>query len=606
MNSEQNQESRRKKRDTSKDPGGFKNLLLKCEPVWRLVAAIRPLRRLMNKLILKSAIKAIPDRPEPHCNHPEWSYTTWEGLSNRRWASRHLPPAPQLDLPDAAKVAEDLFSRGTDGCRESPKSTLVFPYFAQWFVDGFLVGDQVERRRNYSSHAIDLCQLYGLHPELTDLIREKKGGRLKSQQIDDKGEFAPFLYDANGDLKKEYSIRREGYQSFVDIIHTQIHVEKEPGEIGSHVPNSPIKYGYEFPNPDDPDNPVQIPRHYLFNEIPRPEKVHEWQATRETDPESLVNLQNIFAIANDRGNSTLGFTLMSTLMLREHNRIAGLLDSAYGWDDERTFQTTRNILIVILLKVVIEEYINHIAPYHFKLFVDPEKFFKAYPWKWQNWMTTEFQLLYRWHPMIPDELEIGDPEKLPSIKSLWNPGLIVEKGVAGMLQHASNQAAGEIGPRNTWKWLIDFAEVPSINMGRHSELAPYNDYRELCGMKRVDSFCQITADEQVQAALKKHYGSVDKIEYYTGIFSEDVRDNAALGPLIGMMVAADAFSQALPNPLLQRRTFNKETFSSVGWDIINGEKHTIESIVKRNSAELSSEERDKLWISMTRKGWQRI
>ena len=117
---------------------------------------------------------------------------------------------------------------------------------------------------------------------------------------------------------------------------------------------------------------------------------------------------------------------------------------------------------------------------------------------------------------------------------------------------------------------------------------------------------EITGNDDVQKALHKHYGTVDNIEYFAGLFCEDVRENSALAPLIGIMVAADAFSQALPNPLLQARIWNKETFSLRGWDIIHRESHSIEAIVKRNAPELSSTERDALSITMTRKDWQRI
>ena len=81
-----------------------------------------------------------------------------------------------------------------------------------------------------------------------------------------------------------------------------------------------------------------------------------------------------------------GSTALDVLFLREHNRIAGLLAREYDhgrehpvWDrrmtaadlDERLFQTTRLIMIVLLLKLVVEEYIRHIAPYDPPLTVVP-------------------------------------------------------------------------------------------------------------------------------------------------------------------------------------------------------------------------------------------
>ena len=72
-------------------------------------------------------------------------------------------------------------------------------------------------------------------------------------------------------------------------------------------------------------------------------------------------------MGSDTANLQLGFVMINVLFLREHNRIARVLEDDYGWDDERLFPTTRNILTVILIKIVVEEYINHISPYHLKL-----------------------------------------------------------------------------------------------------------------------------------------------------------------------------------------------------------------------------------------------
>ena len=115
----------------------------------------------------------------------------------------------------------------------------------------------------------------------------------------------------------------------------------------------------------------------------------------------------LFAAGSDTTNSQLGFVMLNTLFLREHNRVAGLLAREYpAWDDERLFQTARNILIVLLIKIVIEEYINHITPYFFQLAADPTPF-KNERWNRPNWMAIEFNLLYRWHGLIPTKLRVG-------------------------------------------------------------------------------------------------------------------------------------------------------------------------------------------------------
>lgn len=59
---------------------------------------------------------------------------------------------------------------------------------------------------------------------------------------------------------------------------------------------------------------------------------------------------------------------MNIVWLREHNRLAGILaEQNSGWDDERLFQTARNIAIVLLLKLVVEKHIAHIGPFDFPI-----------------------------------------------------------------------------------------------------------------------------------------------------------------------------------------------------------------------------------------------
>jgi prostaglandin-endoperoxide synthase 2 len=103
----------------------------------------------------------------------------------------------------------------------------------------------------------------------------------------------------------------------------------------------------------------------------------------------------------------------------------------------------------------------------------------------------------------------------------------------------------------------------------------------MCGFPRVTKFEQITGDEFAQEKLKELYGHVDNIEFYVGLYAEEIRKNSTIPPLVARLIGIDAFSEALNNPLLSPTIFNKDTFSPVGWEIIQNTK-TVSDLVNRN------------------------
>ncbi len=303
----------------------------------------------------------------------------------------------------------------------------------------------------------------------------------------------------------------------------------------------------------------------------------------------------LFAMGGDRSNVQIGYTMFNVLFLREHNRIClDLAQENPKWDDERLFQTARNVLIVTLLKLVVEEYINHIQGSHFKLTVDPTSFTNE-PWYRTNWMTVEFNLLYRWHSLTPPEIQYGGQPK-PVKETMFNNALIVNRGLGDLFHEASSQPAGEIGLHNTSPFLVQKAEIPSIKQARGAGLDSYNAYREMCQLPRVTRFDQITKDEDVQCELSKLYrGDVNKVEFYPGLFAEDQGFNSVLPELMGRMVAFDAFSQALTNPLMSARVFNESTFSPAGMETIKTTE-SISQILHRNVPNANTNYR----VSLTR------
>ena len=103
--------------------------------------------------------------------------------------------------------------------------------------------------------------------------------------------------------------------------------------------------------------------------------------------------------------------------------------------------------------------------------------------------------------------------------------------------------------------------LPSIVQSRVVRLPSYNDYREDLKMPRLTGFDQLTSSVRLRAELERLYGSVDKLEFYVGIFAEDPRPNSVLPSLLGTMVGLHAFSQLMTNPLLATGIWDHPTHS---------------------------------------------
>jgi prostaglandin-endoperoxide synthase 2 len=171
---------------------------------------------------------------------------------------------------------------------------------------------------------------------------------------------------------------------------------------------------------------------------------------------------------------------------------------------------------------------------------------------------------------------------VPTTETYFNNKLFIDRGVGGVLDDASRQKAGEICLFNTTLSLLPI-EAFSVRAGRFFKLPPYNAYRELTQAPLAKSFDEISPDPEVQARLRDLYKTVDRVEYFPGLFAEPVTKNAAVPTMIGRLVAADAFSMAMTNPLLAARIWeNEDTFSKVGMSIIQ-ETKSLHDIVKRNT-----------------------
>ena len=399
--------------------------------------------RLFSRVFINFVANSTSPRPRPFSLASP--YTSWLSLTDKSFTGRHLPPEKIQGLPDVDKVAQ-LWQRGE---REIPsvKSSMLFSFYAQWLTDSFLRTDLEDTRRNHSNHELDLCQIYGLGAEQTKALREMEGGRLKSQSLSGQGneEFLPYLFDQ--------------------------------GKIGN-----------------DLENFAEQPQAFIHEDFAKLHDLKRLKAIFENSkPE---NLRYYFATGLEHGNSSVGQTLLNTIWMREHNRIARMLcENTALTDDDEIFEKARNINIVQHLRIIIRDYIRHISPIDVALDIVPGMA-ERQKWYRENWITIEFNLLYRWHSMVPDAFQIGD-QSFDQME-LRNPDLLKKFGIEKLITAATLQKAGRIGLENTHKMFFqpfkvgdtahDSVMARSVKMGRDAEIGRYVDYRKAFGLKPLKGF----------------------------------------------------------------------------------------------------------------------
>ena len=308
-----------------------------------ILALMPPVERWANRRFINNAIAKVQP-PRPYRLSTKAPYTSWETLTDRTYSARELGPTDRVLESPTPEELLTLFTRTE--FKPSPKSSMLFAYFAQWLTDGVLRSDRSvidpatnkikeprDITKNESTHEVDLAQLYGLTAADREMLRSSTDRALLAYQEINGEEYPPDLF-ANGKRVKQFERLRI------------IGAEK-----------------------DD------------------------------------VAKSELLAMGSDAANTQIGYSMFNTLFLRAHNKIAREIRAAQGdaWDNDRVFAAARNVLMVLTIKLIIQEYINHLSPWAFQFKFDPTGFQRE-KWRRQNWMAVEFNLLYRWHCLLPPEL----------------------------------------------------------------------------------------------------------------------------------------------------------------------------------------------------------
>lgn len=276
-----------------------------------------------------------------------------------------------------------------------------------------------------------------------------------------------------------------------------------------------------------------------------------------------------FAVGQEVFGLVPGLMMYATIWLREHNRVCEVLGHEHpDWDDERLFQTTRLILIGETIKIVIEDYVQHLSGYHFKLKFNPELLFNQ-RFQYQNRIAAEFNTLYHWHPLLPDTFLIQDQEYSYQ-QFMYNNSVMLEHGISHMVESFSRQVAGRVAGGRNVPVAVQRVAVASIEQSRQMKYQSMNQYRKHFTLKPYKSFEELTGEKEMASELEALYGDIDSMELYPGLLVEKPRTDAIFGETMVEMGAPFSLKGLMGNPICSPEYWKPSTFGGkVGFDIVN-------------------------------------
>lgn len=272
------------------------------------------------------------------------------------------------------------------------------------------------------------------------------------------------------------------------------------------------------------------------------------------DMDSIGDDAAVFVAGDFRANENVAFTSLNTVFVREHNRLAELIDATHtdlpsdsAERDEEIYQRARKLVGAQIQSITYNEFLPALG-----VTLDS---YTGYDSRVDGSITNEFATVgFRMgHSQngetitrLKEDGSSSDAEAFDLARASFNPNLIKADGIEPILRGLATevQQATDLKVVDSLRNLL-FGSNPDdgpvvngtdlaaldIQRGRDHGISTYNDTREAYGLERATSFAEITSSSEVAASLKNLYGSVDRIDPLIGMLAEDRLANASIGEL---------------------------------------------------------------------------
>jgi len=261
-----------------------------------------------------------------------------------------------------------------------------------------------------------------------------------------------------------------------------------------------------------------------------------------------------------------GLFAYATIWIREHNRVCDeLLKVHPEWDDERLYQTARLIITGEVIKITIEDYVQHLSQYKVKMDFKPE-LVHGTRFQYHNRIHAEFNHLYHWHPLIPDTLNVTGTE-YAIMDMAYSTAPVFKHGLDNFIHSMVNSRAGALTNRNHAHVLYPILKKV-IENGRTLRFQNINAYRRRFELRPFTSFEDMTGETELAAVLEKMYGDIEAVEFFVGLFAE--RPGPSVTPLTMVNIGGPwSVKGLIANPICSPKYWKPSTFGGEeGFNII--------------------------------------
>ena len=293
-----------------------------------------------------------------------------------------------------------------------------------------------------------------------------------------------------------------------------------------------------------------------------------------------------YVAGDDRANENPALTSMHTVFAREHNRIADELAAQNpDWSDQQLFDEARRINVAQMQAITKNEFLP------IMLGTQASSDYQGYTGVDAQISNSFATAAFRFgHSMVSNELlfidDNGNETKTPLGEAFFNPSVVKEAGVDGILRGAAAQAAQPLDTEivdSLRNLVITGPGAPNLDLaalniqrGRDHGLPALNDARTALGLDPLTGFDDPRLREGAGERLAEVYDSIDDVDLWVGLLSEEPVGDGLVGETQSIILA-DQFSRlAAGDPNWYEHSMSAEQVAAIN-------ATTLSDIIERNS-----------------------